>query len=174
MITTKVHGCDVIMSPLPYCGEIRNAMLDYKFNGIKYPGYSFAYAVASKFDDLKIDPKNCVIIAVPIHVSRDRDYNQSEVIARNIAQMLGVEYVDDAIFKIKPIAGLSSMDDDDKMFYIRNSFGFNYLADILDKDVIVVDDIYTSGTTLGEISRVLRINGAAHIYALTACYSRPS
>lgn len=172
MITAKKHGCDLIMSPLPYKGRIRRTMIDYKFNGIKYPGYSFARIIADKVKYMKINPKDCVIIAVPIHVSRDRDYNQSEVIARYVADFLGTEYLDGVLCKIKPIDRLSGMEDCDKKFFIRNSFEFNLLADIRGRDVIVTDDVYTSGATLGEVSRLLRINGANRVYAVTACYSR--
>ena len=62
MIATKIHGCDLIMSPFPYKGEIRHTMLDYKFNGIKYPGYSFAYAIVSKMKDINIIPKKCICL----------------------------------------------------------------------------------------------------------------
>lgn len=172
MITAKKHGCDLIMSPLPYRGEIRRAMIEYKFNGIKYPGYSFARVIADRVKDMKIDPKKCVIIAVPIHVSRDRDYNQSEVIARYLAEFIGAEYLGGVLCKIKPIDRLSGMEDCDKKFFIRNSFEFNLLADIRGRDVIVADDVYTSGATLSEVSRLLRINGANRVYAVTACYSR--
>ena len=64
------------------------------------------------------------------------------------------------------------MVDCDKKFFIRNSFEFNLLADIRGRDIIVVDDVYTSGATLGEVSRLLRVNGANRVYAVTACYSR--
>ncbi len=172
MFAARVHGCDLIMSPMPYRGRIRRVMIDYKFSGIRYPGYTFARVIASKVRDMKIEPKRCAVIAVPIHMSRDRDYNQSEVIARYVAHMLGSEYLGDVLYKIKPIDRLSGMDDCDKKFFIRNAFEFNLLADIRGRDIIVVDDVYTSGATVGEISRLLRINGANRVYAVAACYSR--
>ena len=172
MFAAGEHGCDLIMSPLPYKGRVRRVMIDYKFSGIRYPGYTFARVIASKVKEMKIDPKGCVVVAVPIHVSRDRDYNQSEVIARYTARMLGSKYLGGVLRKIKPIGRLSAMDDCDKKFFIRNSFEFNLLADIRGRDIIVVDDVYTSGATAGEVARLLRINGANRVYAVAACYSR--
>ena len=172
VFTDSVAGCDEIISALKYDGKIREAMLKFKFVNIEYLGYTFAVALADAVRGREFLREADFVTAVPIHVSRDREYNQSEVIARHLCSELGLRYADGVIFRVKPIDRLSSMAAVDKAFYIQNSYSFNPLVNLTGKTVIIVDDVMTTGTTLGEVVKEFRKHGAKHIYVLTACYSK--
>lgn len=166
------NGYDEIISPLPYRGNIRSSLLDFKFKNLKYLGYTFARIMYDELKNRSFVSSDCYILSVPIHISRDRDYNQSAVLAKHLSSWLGIDILDDALYKIKPISRLSGMGLDDKKLYIKNSFLYNPCINLSGKTVIVVDDVYTSGTTLLEISKYLRMYGAERVYAVTACHSR--
>jgi len=166
------NGYDEIISPLPYRDNIRRSLIEFKFKNLKYLGYTFAKAMYNELKNRSFISSDCYILPVPIHISRDRDYNQSAVLAKYLSNWLGVDILDDALFKIKPISRLSGMELEDKKLYIKNSFIYNPCINLSGKTVIVVDDVYTSGTTLLEISKYLRMYGAERVYAVTACHSK--
>lgn len=166
------NGYDEIISPLPYRDNIRNSLIEFKFKNIKYLGYTFAKAMYDELKNRNFISSDCYILPVPIHISRDRDYNQSAVLAKHLSEWLGIDVLEDALFKIKPISRLSGMGLEDKKLYIKNSFLYNPCMNLSGKTVIVVDDVYTSGTTLLEISKYLRMYGAERVYAVTACHSK--
>lgn len=165
-------GCDEVISALHYDGSTREAMLKFKFKDLKYLGYSFGKVLSDAVKDRAFVNADTVVTAVPLHISRDREYNQSEVIARHLCNELNMEYCSNLIYKIKPIDRLSGMENHDKSFFAKDAFMINPLANLSGKTVIVVDDVFTTGSTLHEISQELRKYGAKHVYALTACYSK--
>ena len=172
IFTDNNSGCDEIVSALKYDGKIREAMLKFKFKDIKYLGYTFGSLLADAVRGRAFLENAALITAVPIHVDRDREYNQSEVIARCMCSQLGLEYSSGIIYRVKPIQRLSGMTSDDKEYFIKNSYLFNPLVNLTNKTVVIIDDVYTTGTTLREISKEFRKHGAKQVYALTACYSK--
>ena len=157
---------------LPYEGYVRNSMAEYKFRSKKYLYKTFADAVYGKIRDRSFLKEDCIICPVPMHPNRDRNYNQSELIARRIGELTGIEVIPDLLVKIRDIKPLSSMGYSMRRLSIRDSITLNVTAyDIFGKNIILVDDIYTSGATTNECSRILKSYGCAHITVLTACYT---
>ena len=168
-ITDRKCGCDEVMSPFRYDGVTRRSMLRFKFKGVKYIGKTFSVAMADMLNGRKFIEGDCLLVPVPIHINRDRAYNQSEVLADYISDMTGISVCRNAICKIRPIGRISGMKYKDKRFFIKDSFHFDVNYNFTGKTIIIVDDIYTSGTTLKEFSDLLRMHGASAVYAVTAC-----
>ena len=168
-ITDKKCGCDEVMAPFKYDGITRRSMLRFKFKGVKYIGYTFASDMADMLKDREFVNGDCLLIPVPIHINRDRSYNQSEVLANYISDVTGIRVCRDAVCKIRPIARISGMKHSDKRFFIKDSFHIDASYNFTGKTLIIIDDIYTSGTTLKEFSDLLRMHGASRVYAVTAC-----
>ena len=172
VIIDERSGMEEVISPLEYEGNVRYTMLNFKFRGIKYLGYTFAVEMAKMLKDRKFFNSDVIITAVPVHSIRDRAYNQSEVLAKNICKLTNTKYSGNLLYKIKPIDRLSGMKVTDKKFFVKNAFHIDSCADLSGKTVLVVDDIYTSGTTFKEISGMLRSRGARYVYGITACYRK--
>ena len=157
------------LGALKYEGCVRQAMINFKFKSAKYYGYTFAeriYSLADSFPYMKTSLMCCV----PISKSRRRPYNQTEVIAEQLAVMLGVDFVPDLLYKARDIRPLSKMNKAQRKFSVRGAFDINPFYDIFGKDVLVIDDIFTSGSTADECARILRSAGAARVYIVCACY----
>jgi competence protein ComFC len=107
-----------------------------------------------------------LITYVPLHKQklRQREYNQSFILAEYIAERSGLPLVKALSVKkyIKPQVdkGYSQ-----RQAGLRGNFILN--ADISDKKIILVDDVFTTGATLSECSRVLKKNKASQIAAVT-------
>ena len=74
------------------------------------------------------------------------------------------------MYKTEEIKPLSSMKLAERRFYIDGAVGVNPQCCVSGKDVLLIDDIYTSGTTTNECAKVLKSYGAHKVYVLCACY----
>ena len=110
-----------------------------------------------------------IISAVPIHKKRkkERGYNQSELIAREIAKNIPIIVYKNALKKIKNNKRQSDLSKEDRLDNVKNVYQIVNEEIIKDKRVVLFDDIYTTGSTLNECSRLLKQNGVKEILAIT-------
>lgn len=105
------------------------------------------------------------IISVPMNVSKKqtRGYNQTELMARYISKKLNIKYEKDFLLKIRETKTQSLLSKKEREENIKRVFRVNNLANLLDKKIILVDDIYTTGATIKEISKILKQAGVKEI-----------
>ena len=100
-----------------------------------------------------------VIIAVPIHKNRyrERGYNQISLILKN---MYDNRILEKNLVKIVDNKRQSTLNLEERKINIKKSYKITDVDVIQGKRVLIVDDIYTTGNTLNECSRILKENGA--------------
>ena len=108
------------------------------------------------------------IIPVPLHKSRyrKRGYNQAEEFAKGVSKLLNVPVKTDLIKRVKSTKALKNLDVAGRQNNLKKAF-LIMQNDVKLKTIILVDDIYTTGATLDEISRVCKASGVENIYTLT-------
>ena len=113
--------------------------------------------------------KNAIITTVPIHLFSylKRWYNHSEVLARMIAKHEGNTFKN-LIRKSRLTKHQAQLNRSERLKNVRNSFSFKkrYIADILWKDIILIDDIISTGSTANECAGLLKKNGAKRVFGL--------
>ena len=104
------------------------------------------------------------IAAVPLHEERyrKRGYNQAELLARELADRIGVPYVPDALVRLKKTTPLKTLSETERREELKGVFGPG-TADVRGKRLILVDDILTTGATAGACKDVLLEAGAASV-----------
>jgi ComF family protein len=109
---------------------------------------------------------NALVIPVPLAFERlsERGFNQSLQIARAFCRASGARLGADAVRRIRHAPPQQSLALDERRRNIRGAF--EVTGDVRDCDVLVVDDVMTSGSTMDEIARLLASAGAAQIHAL--------
>jgi ComF family protein len=122
------------------------------------------FLVSALPPDLRAD---CVV-AMPMHWRKkwERGFNQAELLARPVAKRLGIRLASNLqrARYTRSQAGLSERERRDNL---RHSFVVRRPEDISGKRVLLVDDVYTTGSTLRAAARALKEAGAARIDALT-------
>jgi len=110
-----------------------------------------------------------IVIPVPLHSKKkkQRGFNQAETIAREIAKLLNIDYVKDALVKKKNTPPQTSLIAEERRRNLKGAFDLKKREKIKGKTVLLVDDVYTTGSTLRECSRVLIQGGAQEVRALT-------
>ena len=96
-----------------------------------------------------------------------RGYNQSELIAKELFKELDISYEKNNLIKIKDTKTQSKLNKTQRIENIKEAFIIKDDAKIKDKRVILVDDIYTTGNTVNECSKVLKKAGAKEIIVVT-------
>ena len=99
------------------------------------------------------------LVAIPLHPDRlkSRKYNQAEIIAKKLAQVTGAHYVAKALNRHRPTPALHNLSPRAREQAVRGAFSLGALQSCdRHKPILLVDDIYTTGTTMREAERVLK------------------
>ena len=154
-----------------YQDEIRKLIIKYKFEEHSYLYKTFSvFILQDKIFTEKFINKYDVIISVPIHNKRmkTRGYNQSKLIAKEIAINCGKEYYDNVIIKSKNIAPQSTLDMLERVKNIKEAFSIGKNSEkISGKNVALFDDIFTTGSTVNECAKILKKIGANNVGIFT-------
>jgi ComF family protein len=105
------------------------------------------------------------IIPVPLHRERlmQREFNQAAVLARGLAGHLNIPVLERLLVRVRstrPQVGLSG---GERRQNVKQAFALTNAAALEDKQVLVVDDVFTTGATLGEVARTLKVGGATRV-----------
>lgn len=142
-----------------YEGIIKQRLIKYKFNEKIYIYKAFVNFMLKNKKICGFLKNYDIIIPVPIHKQRklERGYNQSALISKEISRKLeNLQYIDDVLLKKinnKPQSTKNKLDRK------QNVIGAYYLKNkekIENKKVILLDDIYTTGSTVNECCKILR------------------
>ena len=165
----KIQLNKIYFDGLIYCfnykGLLRNLILKYKFNDSAYLYKFFSTIIINKEKYCRILKSYDIIIPVPMYEKKflERGYNQTELIAKDIALKIGIKLEKELVQKIKNTKIQSSLSKEERKKNIKNAFLVNNKKNIKNKKIIIFDDIYTTGETVNELSRVLKKSGAKEI-----------
>ena len=120
-------------------------------------------------DKIKKDQgKSWVVTAVPLHTRRQnwRGFNQSELLAKLFATKLGLKY-QVTLKRIRNTTPQMRLLSHERKQNIRNAFELVDREQVMGLNVLLIDDVWTTGSTLKECCYVLKRNGAKIVWALT-------
>ena len=136
-----------------YQDIIRNLLLNYKFNDASYLANSFAYLIKNNKKIYSILKSYDIIIPVPLHKKRmnERGYNQTELIAKKLEIPIETK----CLIKTKNIKPQSTKTAKQRQIDIKNVFAIQNVDKIKNKKILLLDDIYTTGSTANECIKTL-------------------
>jgi competence protein ComFC len=107
--------------------------------------------------------ENSVLIPIPLDKNKLklRGYNQSEELAKELSKILKVPVMSDNLIKIKPTKSQMELSKQERENNLKNAFAIKNPEEISGKKVFLVDDVYTTGSTMSECAKVLRHSGKA-------------
>ncbi len=152
-----------------YKGMIREMIIDYKFNDKAYLYKTIVKFLLKNEKFFSILKSYDTILAVPISKKRnkERGYNQSELIAKEIAKSLLREYNKQCLFKTKNILEQSKLNKEERQKNIQGVYELHRPEILENKKILLVDDIYTTGSTVNECCKILSQANPTKIGVLT-------
>ncbi len=109
-----------------------------------------------------------IVTCVPLHKEKEkkRGFNQSALLAKDISNYLSIPYKK-TLVRSKNTIPQSSLSINDRFQNLNSVFIAMPKCNVKDKNILIIDDIYTSGSTIIQCSKVLKECGARDIYSLT-------
>ena len=140
-----------------YENLIRSQILALKFQEKPYTYKTIAYFIKNmqkSFEKLK---KYDIIIIVPISKQRnkERGYNQTELIAKEISKIIKVTIQKNILYKIKNTIPQSTLNRKQREENAKGVYKVKNINKIIDKKILIIDDIYTTGNTVNECANIL-------------------
>lgn len=157
-------------SLLLYKGVVKQTMYRFKYSNKREYGTFFAELAMEKWGEWLFRCEIDAIVPVPMfrRKKRMRGYNQAEVFGRELAKKLRVPMDRNVVIRKKDTRPMKELNDIERENNLRNAF--QIARNIVKyKKILLVDDIYTTGSTADEVSRVLLEAGVEKIYFLSIC-----
>lgn len=161
---------DELYCVLKYEDLVRNNIIKYKFQNKSYMYKTFAKIILKNKKICGFFKKYDIIIPVPIHNKRKRTrgYNQTELVAKEIAQNIdGLKLEKNILIKQKNTKAQSELTKKERNKNVLGAFKINNIKIIENKNILLFDDIYTTGSTVNECSKILKQAGARKVGVLT-------
>lgn len=145
-------------------GPMREIIHNFKYNSVIAFGDFLAKILANS---LKNFEKFDLITFVPLHPRRQaqRGYNQSQILAENAAKILNKK-CENLLIKTKATKRQVGLQGAIRRKNLKGVFRVKKDIDINSKNIIIIDDITTTGTTLNECARSLKEAGAREVWGL--------
>lgn len=152
-----------------YSGVIRERMLNYKFNDDSYMYKTFTNFLLKNENFVENIKSYDIIVPVPLSKKRkkERGYNQSLLIAKEISKATKIRINNACLKKVKNIVAQSTLNKEDRQKNIEGAFILKNNKNIQNKKVLIIDDIFTTGSTVNECSKIIKQSGATNIGILT-------
>ena len=163
----NVH-IDKIFCIYKYEDIIRDTILEYKFKNKAYLYETFSKIILKDKKICGFFKKYDIIIPVPISRKRKikRGYNQTYLISKEIAKNLNLKCENRCLIKYKDTIEQSKLNKAERKTNLKDAYIVVNRKRIKDKNVILLDDIYTTGSTVNECAKVLKAAGANKIGVL--------
>lgn len=150
---------------LYHYGSIRKTVYRFKYGGRQEYAAFLGGEMARRLGGQILAWKPDALVPVPLHKKRlqKRGYNQALLLARQLGGQLGVPVAEDWILRVKNTVPQKLLDGRERQNNLKKAFiiGKN---DVKLNTIVIIDDIYTTGSTVNEIALLCRQHGVKRVY----------
>lgn len=150
----------------PYLSPLQEAICAFKYRGKSRLATPLAHLMLQALPlALDID----LIVPVPLHPSRlrAREFNQSLLLADRIGRHLAKPVLATNLVRALATDPQTTLSRQERLRNLRQAFAIRNPERLVDRRLLLIDDVYTTGTTLNECAKALRKVGSGPVYALT-------
>lgn len=161
---------DRAFSPCVYDGAIRELIHEFKYNGKDHLGAPLSRLMIDFAKEYNLPMQMLdFIIPVPLHNSRlrEREFNQAEVLSKFIAAEFKKELLNDVLWRHRHTKTQADLQMQERLLNVKDSFSVSKDSRMESKNLLLVDDVLTTGATSSEAARALKKSGANIVFVLT-------
>ncbi len=161
---------DKALSVFYYKGALKDIICNFKYKNLKLPkkfieetlDFLLKYGTANELD---------MVTSIPMHPSRlfKREINPSHILAKDLARKLKVRYSEKLLKKQINTPPQSRLSRSERIYNARDSFTLqkNKKREVRRKNILIVDDLFTTGSTANECARILKEAGTNRVEIIT-------
>lgn len=166
----KPLSFDRAFSPCIYEGVIKELLHQFKYNNKDYLGYTLSKFMINFIADNKL-PVNYLdlIIPIPLHRSRlrEREFNQAQILGDYIARNFNKAISSNLLLRHCQTKSQTGLNTNERFLNVKDTFSLNPRTSLRGKNIMLVDDVLTTGATSSEAARLLKKAGANIVFVLT-------
>ncbi len=157
-------------SPLVYDGKARELIHKFKFGGKKYIAQTLGAMMADEYLKRGMHAEIAAIVPMTHAEEKSRGYNQSELLANEIADRLKLPLLP-ALVKTKDTASQKKLTGKERAQNLKDAFTCTYIQ-VKGRKVLLIDDVFTTGATANACAEALIKAGAREVCVLTAAVTK--
>ena len=166
---STVRNFEYARAPFVFEGKAKKIVYKLKYGGGKFLAKYIAQFLADEF--YKQNMYVNMITFVPMHIKREksRGYNQAELIASNLSGIISVP-IAELLVRTKYSDNFARMSRAERQKEAETSFVCN--QKLHGESILLIDDVFTTGSTTSACAKQLKRNGASEVFVLTFCTAR--
>ncbi len=169
----QTHFFDRNVALWAYNNETRASIYRFKYRNMRVYGRVYASELYGRLGQIIASWKCDVIIPVPIHPrkEKERGFNQAMILAKELSVLTGVPVDGGLLARTRYTRPQKELNDKERIKNLENAF-------VIEKNVVqynkvlLIDDIYTTGSTLDACASLLKSRGVACVYCVSLCIGR--
>lgn len=161
---------DRALSACQYTGVLKKLIHEFKYSGKDYLAKPLGSLMLTFIQDYQLPIEHLdFIVPIPLHKSRlrEREFNQARLLGQEIAQEFHKEILLDALIRIKPTRTQTELTTPERYQNLKESFLVTKPELIKDANLLIIDDVLTTGATSNEAARSLKETGARKVLLFT-------
>jgi len=171
--TKRAHYFEEGRSLWVYEGLVKQSIYDYKYKKRKEYGLLFAKELIRYYNETirwKVD----MVVPIPLHKHRlrERGFNQTELMVKHFAKSFDLQVGGHKVlWRDKPTDPQKALSDKGRWDNMQDAF-FASKTHVEGKIILLIDDIYTTGSTMDACAKALKVQGAKEVYCLSIAIGR--
>lgn len=156
-----------------YNEVIRESMYYFKYKGRREYANFYVASIVKRWGNTIASWNPQVFLPVPLHKKRmyQRGYNQAELLGRRLGKIFGIPVDTKSVYRKENTKAQKELGSKERRKNLEKAFGIhkkikNY------QSVVLVDDIYTTGSTVNALAKLLKEQGVKQVYVVVVCIGR--
>lgn len=174
----KTYHFDKGYAVWTYNDIMKQSVANFKYHSKKEYADFYIEEIIKNYSDKINRMKLDAIVPIPIHRSKhlERGYNQADILAKGIGKRAGITVISDLLLRNKKTMPQKELSDIERLRNLTGAFGWNEVAargyaHPLER-VLLVDDIYTTGSTIEASTNILKAHGVLEVYFIVLCIGK--
>lgn len=149
-------------------GMVKKSIYEFKYKNRRIYGIGYAEEMYRLYKEKIRDWNVTCIIPIPLHRNRKRQrgYNQAEIIAKHLGKLMGIKVDTKAVERIQNTKPQKELGPKERRRSLQQAFRIKK-GWKCERSVLLIDDIYTTGSTIDCVAKVLKGYGVSKVWFLT-------
>lgn len=166
----KKHRFERGRAPFVYDRVMRESIAGYKYGGRREYAAFYAEEILSRCAKDMQKWRGEAFVPIPLHPSRrrKRGFNQAELLARELTRRCGIPTDAGILVRVRKTHVQKELNDQERLTNLKDAFSVRK-GRVPYQNIILVDDIYTTGSTVDAAAKTLKENGVRNVYFVCIC-----